>query len=137
MSVFCNDTAQSCTYDCCDRNGTCPTKLKNCYYYYNATNAKQTVSDGAIAGIAVGSIVLLYILAIVIFVVVRRKKLLENIAAWKQRIGGGNDTQMGMMQQQMMGQPIINQQPNGYGVPQPYVNNGYAQPQPWIQMATK
>jgi hypothetical protein len=72
-SSYCNPNARNCRYDCCSRSGSCPSRASNCYYYYG--ESEMGLSAGAIAGIAIGGIVFLFIMIYIIYCQCRARKL--------------------------------------------------------------
>lgn len=87
MSKYCPQSAQNCSMGCCTKYGSCPPNASVCYYYYSAETSKPTaptLSGGAIAGIVIGSITLIIIMAFAVYCACRaciRKRNLSNIQA--------------------------------------------------------
>lgn len=76
MSNMCLSSAQNCISMCCNEFGRCPLSSTDCYYFYGSSPAGQ-MAIPTIAGIAVGSLAFLYILAWTIFCVVRKQSLVK------------------------------------------------------------
>lgn len=86
MSTYCNSNAQSCAQACCNIYGNCNITSSNpCYFYYNGTiGTRSTTSSastaslsvGAIAGIAVGTVILVVGIALLVWWKRRRQQQL-------------------------------------------------------------
>lgn len=115
----------SCTWNCCDSLGDCPTSNSTCYTYYNSTAVTTltnlaSLSLGAIIGIIVGIVV---IISLTIGLCVWRCRRNALLAMKAQAV----NTTMIVQGAQMGGmQPLLNnQQP-----PMPMYNGQMNQPTP-------
>lgn len=70
MGYNSNCYRQDCYYNCCNSYGYCTSSYYDCYYYYNSST-NDNLSGGAVAGIVIGAIFFIFIVALTIYCIRR------------------------------------------------------------------
>ena len=117
---------QDCSFSCCDYSGYCPSSPTYCFYYY-------TLSEGAIAGITIGSAIVVSIILCIACNCYRKRQVeelqaqiqMDNINRNPPPSANNLIAHEYLQAQPAYGQPNGQQQPN---YPQLYYLQGRQQP---------
>ena len=109
MGYNSNCTVQTCTQNCCNTYGQCPststyasTLSKTCKYYYTSSTSTGPLSTGATVGIAIAPVIFIVVLVVGIVCCVKRCQAKRMQEIMKQKGIQGQNVQVNM---NTLGQP--------------------------------